>query len=285
MILLDRTGYVVASSSRWDFYEAIVRAMVGLAEILAESQKIVPVETFAVRVYGRSKEFTVARRYALTRLLDSDLADLGLIEREAEIRIFGPVTWSVGAHFADGRATDCWLGVPGSVLENRDTFRIGSSQAILVENLTPFETLARECARTGHRDLLGLFGGGYLSSAEEGFLGTAIDAGLRDVGIWADMDPDGLLLAQDIIDLLETFHVCPTVVAMDPELFRLAPRTYPVKESRLELLAQNLSRLAPSLAGVAREILKFGAGVEQETILATGTRRVLTWADGNLRHR
>ena len=205
------------------------------------------------------------------------LAELGLVERDSELLVFGPITCCVRSYAADGRATGSWLGLPGSVLQER-TINFETDRMIVIENLTPFEALARSCARAETWPAVGLFGGGYLSSRGSALVCRAIEEGVRNVAVWADMDADGILLAQDIVDLVSSSGGLPTVIAMGHETFRQASRTYTIEPSRLQLLSEHLPRLIQPLADLASEILSCGRGVEQEVVMAEGIATVASWA-------
>ena len=274
--LLDLSGNVIATPSRWSFFESILRALAGLAHHLAEGTPAAA-ESFSARVYGISKEFTSARREALTQLVGVGLAELGLVERDSELLVFGPVRCSVNSYAADGRATGSWLGLPGAVLQG-GTLNFETDRMVVVENLTPFELFAKSCAKAGEWPFLGLFGGGYLSSTGTALVSKAIETGVRNIAVWADMDADGILLAQDLIDLVNSSGALATAVAMDCDTFRGASRSYAIEPSRLRLLSEHLPRLTYPLADLAGEILSSGRGVEQEVVLSEGLESVSSWA-------
>ena len=199
------------------------------------------------------------------------LAELGLVERDSELLVFGPIRCSINSYAADGRATGSWLGLPGTVLQG-GTLNFETNCMVVVENLTPFELLAKTCAKAGAWPFVGLFGGGYLSSTGDALVRKAIETGVRNITVWADMDPDGILLAQDLIDLVSSSGALATAVAMDSDTFRGASRSYAIQPSRLQLLSEHLPRLIQPLAELAGEILSSGRGVEQEAVLSEGLK-------------
>lgn len=278
--LVGLSGDVIATPSRWPFFESILRAVAGLAEHLAEGTPTTA-ESFSARVYGTSKDFTSPRRDALVRLVGVELADLGVVERDTEVLVFGPIQCCVDSYVdsyvADGRATGSWLGLPGSAL-HCGTLHFETNRMAVVENLTPFEALARSCAREGTWPFFGLFGGGYISSTGTALIGMAIEKGVRNVAVWADMDADGILLAQDVVDLVSSSGALATVIAMDHGTFCAASRSYAIEPSRLRLLAEHLPRLTQPLADLASEVLSSGRGVEQEIVLQEGLAGVTSWA-------
>lgn len=275
LILRDPKGEEVVRSSRWNFFAALVHALAGVAVLLADG-KDVAAESFATRVYGKSKELTAPRRQALIRLLGTNLENVGLVERESEVRVFGPIQCSIDSYLADGRATGSWLGLPASSFQEAE-FAIDSDRLLIIENLTPFEELARSCANSRRWPYIGLFGGGYISSVVTALITRAIDLGVKEVGVWADMDPDGILLAQDIIDLVCSLRATAKIFAMDRCLFRRATRLYSLDPMRVHLLVDHLPRLKQPLSDLATDIISSGTGVEQENVLQDGLEEVNRW--------
>ncbi len=255
---------VVVTPARWDFYEGVLRILAALLEHVAQNEDV-PAESFAAHVLGRAKAFTRPRREAVTRLLGVGLAELKLVEREPEARFFGAVSWTIGSARSDARASDSWIGLPRSAIADA-TLTITCPQLLVVENLTVFEALARAFREGDSPAFVGLWGAGYLSSAKETFIRRAVENGIEEVGICADLDADGVLLAQDIHDVASSCGARAVPVAMDATLHRQARRHYPLAESRLQLLAAR-DALDPSFQGLAQEILRGGTGVEQETFL------------------
>lgn len=273
--LADQAGNAVATPSRWSFFSSILRGLAGLAEHLSK-EETVAVESFSAHVYGSSKEFTTPRREAISQLVGLDLAELGIVERESELLVFGPIQCRLDSYTADGRATGSWLGLPGAVLKSRIT--IETRKLLVVENLTPFEMLARSYAKAQRWPFLGIFGGGYLRSTTSDLVTEAIRSGVKDVAIWADMDPDGILLTQDLIDLVHSLGTKPQVLAMDPVIFQTASRSYKVEQRRIRLLTEHMSRLASPLVGLAMAIARTGNGVEQEVVMQAGLDAVSCWS-------
>lgn len=121
----------------WTVYDAAIRAACYWYRHQSRDRRLTEREV-AAQALGGSKEWTTAGKTAFEVLMGQPL-DVLLDKAEHEIRVRGPLRWTVGSVVADAMTSYPWIGLPSGgihligrierhaagvlVVENSDTFR------------------------------------------------------------------------------------------------------------------------------------------------------------------
>ncbi len=179
----------------------------------------------------------------------------------------GPVRYRFRGVAMDLRGSWPWSCLPLPVVEGLEALRVeGAREILCVENQTPFEILCRQ-ARAQRAVLV--FTAGYAGRAQRRWLvRLCLEAGIRRVRHWGDLDPHGLLIQRDLARLLA--DAAPGVKVepwrMDPEQLQ-RPEAVPLSEQDREQLERYLQDGDAPLRATARAMLKRGVKLEQEALL------------------
>jgi hypothetical protein len=148
-------------------------------------------------------------------------------------------------------------------IENKETF-YALSDTPEGPREGPPELPQSGAAGVSHMDAF-LYVGGYLNQAAAGMIKTLADSGFR-VYHAGDLDPDGILILQNIMDITGK-PVAP--VGMNAAVFdRYLPWARPLAGTMLSQLkkVREDTKAIPGLADLMRRIEETGRGVEQEII-------------------
>ncbi len=234
-----------------------------------------PIRALSVRLYADSKRLErlipIADRLCRAMGIEPISATLGLGRSYPEV---GFALW--GRISLVGRASP-WtcageiITLPAATLSRIDTLEIhprnttpGPAVILSVENKETFHVLAERLPSALPPGIAGMiYSAGHPNDAVKMLLRLCVKAGAR-IFHYGDLDPDGILIAQEIASILAV-PVVPW--NMSVELHRqYAAYGYALdstQTARLSLLADTAPQ---ELRELASEIVRTGIGVEQEII-------------------
>lgn len=222
----------------------------------------------SVRATGDSKSLA-ALRGDLVRLGVS-LEDWGIFEHQPILRALGPVEYRLpgcrGTLRLDAVADYACLTL--RTVSGLQIIRSGASAVLIVENLTPFEALARE-DRQRFGGVLALYAGGFIGRAETVLLHKVLAVRPVPGFIWTDLDLGGHRIFVAVERVFREHGQPLTRIGAAPEFIDRATTGIPLTaEERAEM--ERLIAKGGILDGEAqwlRTVLARGAKVEQEAQL------------------
>ncbi|WP_344938913.1 Wadjet anti-phage system protein JetD domain-containing protein [Actinomadura miaoliensis] len=247
-------------TDRWTVYDAAVRAASVWWPRTASGERMTAKELAAVALRG-SKNWSTARMQAFANLIGTPF-DLAVDQSDTEVRLRGPLVWSVGGVAADATRGRPWISLPANGVQLLGVVECDAIGIFLIENEDTFE---RICTKTDlSRDWLLIWGQGYASTALASLLRSFQDLPLA---AWCDLDAHGIQILTDLTDRVGR-PIRP--VAMEPSLFERGVKYIqkPEKQNANLQLAERLTSTAPvPLRPLAAAIVQAkGAGCEQESL-------------------
>ncbi len=256
-------GAVVAKCGRRK-YRQLWLALTEALEASARGEDL-PLRELSVRVTGDSKSLA-ALRSDLNRL-GVNLEEWGVYEHQPILRAVGPVEYELpggqGAVRLDAVADYACLTL--KTVSSVKVTRNEADAVLIVENLTPFEALAREDLPLVGRVLM-LYAGGFIGRAETALLHKVLAARPVPGFIWTDLDLGGHRIFVAVEHVFKEHGIPLTRIGSTLEFIGGAVTGIPLTaEERMEL--EHLLARGDLPAGEAewiRTILALGAKVEQE---------------------
>jgi hypothetical protein len=247
-------------TDRWTVYEAAIRAASVWWPRTASGERMTAKELAAIALRG-SKNWSTARMQAFANLIGTPF-DLAVDQSDTEVRLRGPLVWSVGGVAADATRGYPWISLPANGVQLLGVVECKAMGIFLIENEDTFE---RICTKTNlSDDWLLIWGQGYASTALASLLRSFQDLPLA---AWCDLDAHGIQILTDL-----THRVGRPIrpVAMNPSLFEEGVKYFqkPEKKEANLQLAERLVASAPDhLRPLAQAIVQAkGAGCEQESL-------------------
>lgn len=249
-----------AGTDRWTVYEAAVRAASVWWSRTSSGERMTAKELAAIALRG-SKKWSTARRQSFANLIGTPF-DRAVDQTDTEVRLRGPLVWSVGGVAADATRGRPWISLPVNGVRLLGLVECEAVGILLIENEDTFE---RICTQTDlSDDWLLIWGAGYASTGLAVLLRSFPDLPLA---AWCDLDAHGIQILTELTDRVGR-PIRP--VAMDQNLFDRGVKYQqePEKQKANLDLAERLTASAPaSLLPLAKAIVRAkGAGCEQESL-------------------
>jgi hypothetical protein len=233
-----------------------IRTVLATARHLAAGR--VPVErVLAVEVAGDSKALRIDDlRDELARAFGRPVEQV--IRRHAEAALaFGSFSFTVGAHRIDASWSHPWLALTGPTLRAMQNLKVGDTTLVTIENLTCFESYVAEGLPCGG---IALWTGGFVGEAERQLIDHLVQAGVRRVRHWGDLDPDGLAIMRHVSTVA---GVPVEALRMDAKLLDTLP-SRPLTDREVLLLDAWIADPASPSMELAKAMRERGRKVEQE---------------------
>lgn len=172
-----------------------------LHRIAADPEALpVPKRVLVLEAFGDTKAVRIEDyRDAIEAAFDAPLETL-VQDWTSVVLTAGPCGYRFGGHAVDLRMSEPWFGVTAPVVDRLDSLWTTASEVITVENLAPFEALARGGA---FANAIGIFTSGFLRRAQRRWLARlAALGGVTTVRHWGDLDAGGLLIYRQLRDVV-----------------------------------------------------------------------------------
>lgn len=234
-----------------------------------------PIRALSIRLYANSKrlERLIPIADRLTRAMGNESASvtLGLARSYPEVSFAMRGRISLVGHSIPWTCTGEIITLPAATLSLIDRLEIepremtpGPAVILSVENKETFHVLAKKLPPGLPPGFAGIvYSAGHPNDAVKAFLRICVKADAR-VFHYGDLDPDGVLIAQEIASLLAV-PIVPW--NMSAELHRhYAAYGYALDSTQTARLALVTESAPRELRELAREIGRTGIGVEQEII-------------------
>ena len=173
----------------WPVYEAAIRAASIWWPAQSTGQRRLTKRELAAKALGGSKNWTPARQQAFENLIGMAF-DEAVDKAEYEIRVRGPLTWSVGSVIADASKGKPWIGLPTEGVRLVGRIQRSARGVLVVENSDAFQQV---CQRQDISDSwLCVWGKGSVADGVTAFLKSMNDL---PIAIWCDLDAYGIRIA------------------------------------------------------------------------------------------
>ena len=272
---VDDASELIGTPSPTQREQTLARLRDALLELRERRRPPIPERVLVRQLFGNTKSVRI-------RDLRAELESAVGIPLEDQVRFHVDVALTAGpAQFryrgvpVDLRGSDPWMAITEPVAANLSDLELhGVDELVCVENQTPFESLLYEgLAETS----MVLFTAGYLGTVQRDWLRKLLDAGVRRVRHWGDLDPWGLDIYRD----LRSF-----VLAHDPSVdvspWRMGPKplerpdTQKLTTEDWIALHRYLKREDAPLPETALAMKRLGRKLEQEALLEMQPSRVPT---------
>jgi len=245
-----------AVTASWATYAAALGA--AATWLRHSQQRRLTSRELAGLAFGNSKAWTPARQACFSAVLGLAFRD-ACAAGERAVLVGGPLQWRVQGYRADVRAGIPWLGLPAGSIPHLELDATTARGVLVIENQQTFEAALR--VGVGG-DLVVVWGSGYVGDAEVTLLRRL---GLP-VGVFADLDPDGIAIVLDVGRRLGQ-PVTPVLMTADQ---LNGPHCKPATPTQLAMavrLAEELGDDHPTgLGALAHRIAAGGRVREQETL-------------------
>jgi hypothetical protein len=261
---LDHASLRVPTGSRtgagaWTVYDAAIRAACYWHQHQVPGGRRLTEKEIAGKALGGSKKWTPAGKAAFANVLDSAL-DVVLDKADYEIRVRGPLRWTVGSVAADATKGHPWIGLPSGGIHIVGRIERAAHGVLVVENSDTFQQV---CLLSDVTDQwLCVWGKGSVSDGVVAFLKTMSDL---PIAAWCDLDAYGIEIVSNLGKRLER-QITP--VGMNVDLYINGTQHQPDDLPDSLRVAQKMAINGPeSLRSLAGEIVAAGGlGCEQETL-------------------
>ena len=180
----------------WTTYEAAIRAACYWYQHQEPDRRLTAKEV-AAHALGGSKAWTAAGKTAFENLLDQPF-DLLLDEADHDIRVCGPLRWTVTTVAADASQGHPWIGLPSRGIHVVGHIEHKAAGVLVVENSDTFQTV---CLHGGITDRwLCVWGRGSTTDGVIAFLNTMADV---PIAVWGDLDAYGIQIVCDLARRLD----------------------------------------------------------------------------------
>ncbi|MEU9891205.1 Wadjet anti-phage system protein JetD domain-containing protein [Sphaerisporangium sp. NPDC051011] len=249
-----------AGTDCWSVYDAAVSAASVWWSYTSLGKRLSAKELAAKALRG-SKRWTPARMQAFANIIDLSF-DEAVDKTDTEVRLRGPLVWSIGDVVADASKAKPWISLPANGLLSLGVVKCEAVGIFVIENSDTFE---RICMRTALSDTwLLIWSKGYSSTGTVELLRSFSELPLTT---WCDLDAHGIQIISNLTGRVGRF-IRP--VAMEPELFESGVKYHqePDDQKDNHKLAERMAKTAiAELRPLAEAIVQAeGAGCEQESL-------------------
>ena len=160
---------------------------------------------------GGTKEWTDTSKAAFAALLGRPIDQI-LDKADHDIRVRGPLWWTVGETAADARRGYPWVGLPSGGIHAMGNVQDDARGVLVIENADTFQQVCMHCPEVTDRWLC-VWGKGSATSGVVAFLELMSDV---PIAVWGDLDAHGI---QIVTNLAERLKRDITPVAMTADLY------------------------------------------------------------------
>lgn len=249
----------LAQTKAWPVYDAAIRAASVWWPVHNDGQRRLTMRELAGKALGGSKKWTPARQQAFANLVGMPF-DKALDKADYEIRVRGPLRWSIGSVVADASKGHPWIGLPAEGVWLVGRIERHARGVFVVENSDTFQQV---CLRPDITDTwLCVWGKGSVADGIVAFLQSMRDL---PIAIWCDLDAYGIQIVHSLSRRLDR-ELMP--VGMTPDLYTNGTKYSPDDLEESRRVAKKMAVEGPvALRGLARLITEAGGvGCEQETL-------------------
>jgi hypothetical protein len=250
----SRTG-----AGAWTVYDAAIRAACYWHRHQVLGGRRLTEKEIAGKALGGSKKWTPAGKAAFANVLDSAL-DVVLDKADYEIRVRGPLRWTVGSVAADATKGHPWIGLPSGGIHIVGRIERNARGVLVVENSDTFQQV---CLLSDVTDRwLCVWGKGSVSDGIVAFLKTMSDL---PIAAWCDLDAYGAKIVSELARRLEQ-QITPVGMSVDLYVNGTKYRPEDLPDS-LRVARKMAAGGLESVRDLASEIVAAGGlGCEQETL-------------------
>jgi hypothetical protein len=254
----DDAGLVVPEASRggtraWTVYEAALRAAAEWWTLRAQGEQEITLKQLAASTLGGSKRWTPQQQAAFANLLGMEFEE-AVHEEETDLRVKGPLSWSIGEVAADASVAQPWVGLPARGLRLLGQATCWAEGILVIENSDTFGAVCRRLPELTSRWLC-VWGRGYVSDQLVALLAWLPP---MPVAAWCDLDADGIAIVHGLAGKLgrpvhaigmEAAEWCrgPYRKRKHPEADKAADRRHAAELA--DQVADDLRELALTVAG------------------------------------
>lgn len=244
----------------WSVFENAFRAAATWWAHQGDGSPRLTAKGLAARAFRNSKDWTPEREQAFTNLVGVSF-DQAVDQADSDVRVRGPLQWSMGRVAADASVAKPWVSLPSKGLHAAGLISCAAVGVLLIENSDTFQQVC------GVPDVVAnwlcIWGQGHVS---DGVVALLAHLSPRPVAAWCDLDADGI----GIIDVLarKLGHAVHPV-GMEVELWESTAHRWqkPAQIDRDKSLAARLAVSGPApLRSLAARIAAEGGSCEQEAI-------------------
>jgi hypothetical protein len=243
----------------WPVYEAAIRAAGIWWPAQNAGQRRLTKRELAARALGGSKNWTPARQQAFENLIGIPF-DRAVDKAEYDIRLRGPLRWSIGSVIADASKGQPWIGLPTEGVRLVGRIQHTAHGVLVIENSDAFQQV---CQRQDISDTwLCVWGKGSVADGVVAFLKSMDDL---PIAIWCDLDAYGIKIVHELSQRLGR-NLVP--VGMTVELYANGIKYRPDNPEESQRVARKMAEDGPqALRILAHAIAETGGlGCEQETL-------------------
>jgi hypothetical protein len=213
----------------------------------------------AGKALGGSKKWTAASKLAFANVIGKPL-DEATDKAEYDIRVRGPLRWSVGSVAADALEGRPWIGLPSDGIRLVGRIERSARGVLVVENSDTFKQVCLLPDVTSR--WLCVWGKGSVADGVVAFLRSMGDL---PIAAWCDLDAYGVRIVSDLARRLER-DITP--VGMSVELYTNGTKYSPDDLPESQRVAEKMVfEGIDSLRELAKVIAASGGlGCEQETL-------------------
>lgn len=238
----------------------------GLTRLRESHRPPVPERVLVRQLFGQTKSVRIREfRTELERAVGVRLEHLVRFHVDIALTA-GPAHYGYNGIRVDLRGSAPWTAITQPVAaELSDLILDGAEELVCVENQTVFEALLYE--GLGETSMV-LFTAGYLGTVQRDWIRKLLDAGIRRVRHWGDLDPWGLDIYRDLQSfvLAHNASVDVTPWRMEPEPLE-RPDTQKLTTEDWVALHRYLKREDAPLRETAEAMKRLGRKLEQEALL------------------
>jgi hypothetical protein len=198
-------------TTRWTTHEAAIRAACFWYRHQQPGGRRLTEREVAGHALGGTKEWTDASKAAFAALLGRPIDQI-LDKADHDIRVRGPLWWTVGETAADARRGYPWVGLPSGGIHAMGNVQDDARGVLVIENADTFQQVCMHCPEVTDRWLC-VWGKGSATSGVVAFLELMSDV---PIAVWGDLDAHGI---QIVTNLAERLKRDITPVAMTADLY------------------------------------------------------------------
>lgn len=267
-IIIDELGNQIVSSSARKGYYKFIKILYGLYEN-AEQHRKEYWKIFSQRVFGDTKVIQLNDKKRIQQLFGTKLEEFGIISERSEVVLSGECTWKYEGHSASSLAFKDYIAFPRDMINEMKLISWMSSSMLIIENPDLYFSIIKSKLLLNKKWSI-LLGSGFVSSQEVSLVYQACDLGLKEIFIWPDLDPYGLLIAQDICRKLKGQEVSIYLFGFTEEFFEQVGIYKPLEPYDIDAINKLLNQggLQDKISKVLKKMKAEGKKAEQEILFS-----------------
>ena len=240
-----------AKANLWPVYEAAIRAASIWWPTQNVGQRRLTKKELAAKALGGSKNWTPARQQAFENLIGIPF-DKAVDKAEYDIRVRGPLVWSIGPVIADASKGKPWIGLPTEGVRLVGRIQCSARGVLVVENSDTFQQV---CQRQDISNTwLCVWGKGSVADGVVAFLKSMDDL---PIAIWCDLDAYGIRIVHGLSKRLGR-NLRP--VGMNVELYINGTKYRPDDPEESQRVARKMAEEGPKPCGLSRTLSRNRVG-------------------------